>query len=209
MKKIILVLITLIVSQAFGQADINSKMTLLEQNVQNAENNFQQFKENLNISIKNFNEATRVVNELRRLKQQVVRDTKRAENNALVFGQVKEKYNEFIAGEQAQIMKEQEAIGKLEMLLASIQENIVKRKQIIANYEIEAQKAQGEIDLWREKKREVASVMDDVTSREEGALSEREHWMGKKETYKKETQKWAGELKKTKKTFLTFSKLRD
>lgn len=209
MKKTITILSLIFTTSTFAQVDIDKKMNQLEENVKNAESNFNQFKENLDISVKNFNEATRVVNELRTLKKQAVRDSKRAEQNSLVYAQVKEKYGEFIAAEEAHILKEQEAVEKLEKLLNNVRENITKRRQIISDYEIEQQKAQSEIDNWRNKQREVASVIEDIDSREEGALSEREHWSGKKDTYLGEAKKWAGEVKQTQKTFMTFRKIRD
>jgi len=196
-------------SAAFSQVNIDKKMKLLEKNVENAQSNFNQFKENLVISVKNFNEATRVVNELRTLKKQAVRDTKRADTNSLVFGQVVGKYNEFVAGEQSSILKEQEAVKKLEALIVSIKENSEKRRGLIVAYTDEIKQSQAEIEKWRTKKREVASVIDDIGSRESGALNERKKWMGKKEVYKKETKKWAREVKNAKKTLLTFEKLRD
>jgi len=194
---------------ALAQVNIDKKMKLLEKNVENAQSNFNQFKENLVISVKNFNEATRVVNELRNLKKQAIRDTKRAETNSVVFGQVVGKYNEFVAQEQSSILKEEEAVKKLEALIVSIKENSQKRRDLITAYTDEVGKAQGEIEKWRTKKREVASVIDDIGSRESGALEERKKWMSKKEVYKKETQKWSREVKNAKKTLLTFEKLRD
>ena len=196
-------------SSAFSQVDIDKKMKLLEKNVANAQSNYNQFKENLVISVKNFNEATRVVNELRNLKKQAVRDTKRSENNAVVIGQVISKYDEYKAQEQANILKEEEAATRLEALIVSIRENIEKRKGLIASYTDEIKNANSEIEKWRVKKREVAAVIEDIGSRESGALDERKKWMGKKEVYKKETKKWSRETKSAKKTLLTFEKLRD
>ena len=196
-------------SSAFTQVDIDKKMKLLEKNVENAQSNFNQFKENLVISVKNFNEATRVVNELRALKKQAVRDTKRAESNSLVLGQVIGKYTEYVAQEESNILKEQEAVKKLETLILSIKENSQKRRGLITSYTGEIEKTQAEIEKWRVKKREVASVIDDIGGRESGALDERKKWMGKKEVYKKETKKWSRESKNAKKTLLTFEKLRD
>lgn len=196
-------------SFAFAQVDIDKKMTLLEKNVENAESNFKQFKENLVISVKNFNEATRVVNELRTLKKQAVRDTKRSDTNSLVFGQVVGKYNEYVAQEQSNILKEEEAVKKLEALIVSIKENTDKRRNLITAYTDEINKSQDEIEKWRTKKREVASVIEDIDGRESGALGERKKWMDKKEVYKQETKKWAREVKSAKKTLLTFEKLRD
>lgn len=194
---------------ALAQVDIDKKMGLLAKNVANAESNFKQFKDNLKISVQNFNEATRVVNELRGLKKQAVRDTKRSATNAAVFGQVVGKYNEYMAQEQSNILKEEAAIKKLETLILSIKENTQKRKGLIQAYTDEIEKAQGEVGKWEEKKREVASVIDDIGLRESGALNERKKWMEKKEVYKKETKKWAVEVKNAKKTLLTFEKLRD
>jgi len=196
-------------SSAFAQVDIDKKMKLLEKNVENAQSNFNQFKENLVISVKNFNEATRVVNELRALKKQAVRDTKRAESNSLVLGQVIGKYTEYVAQEESNILKEQEAVKKLETLILSIKENSQKRRGLITAYTGEIEKTQSEIEKWRVKKREVASVIDDIGGRESGALDERKKWMDKKEVYKKETKKWSRESKNAKKTLLTFEKLRD
>lgn len=210
MSKILLVVLsTVCVGTAYGQVDIDRKMGLLQKNVNNAESNFKQFKENLTISVKNFNEATRVVNELRNLKKQALRDTKRSETNAVVFGKVIEKYNEFNAQEQASILKEEEAVAKLETLIASIKENTQKRRDLILSYGQEIQKADAEIEKWNMKKREVASVIEDIGSREEGALNERKKWMEKKEVYKKETKKWAKEVGTAKKVLLTFEKIRD
>ncbi len=210
MGKVITILLALCVSStAYSQVDIDKKMNLLAENVQNAENNFKQFKDNLNISVKNFNEATRVVNELRKLKKQALRDTKRSETNALVYGQVMGKYNEFIAAEESNILKEEEAVRKLEQLVQNIRNNTEQRRQLIASYEVEIQKAEAEVGVWREKKREVAAVIEDIGDREGGALEERSKWMDKKEVYKKETRKWSRELKGAKKTLLTFEKIRD
>ncbi len=210
MGKVITILLALCVSStAYSQVDIDKKMNLLAENVQNAENNFKQFKDNLNISVKNFNEATRVVNELRKLKKQALRDTKRSETNALVYGQVMGKYNEFIAAEESNILKEEEAVRKLEQLVQNIKNNTEQRRQLIASYEVEIQKAEAEVGVWREKKREVAAVIEDIGDREGGALEERSKWMDKKEVYKKETRKWSRELKGAKKTLLTFEKIRD
>lgn len=209
MTKAIIFLIAMCASTAFAQVDINKKMNLLAENVKNAESNFSQFRDNLNISVKNFNEATRVVNELRKLKKQALRDTKRSETNSLVFGQVMGKYNDFIASEQSNILKEEEAVGKLEALIQKIKANTEQRKQLISSYNVEIQKAEAEMGVWKEKKREVASVIDDIGSREAGALDERKKWMAKKEVYKKETKKWSKELKGAKKTLLTFEKIRD
>lgn len=210
MGKIATILLTVCLSStAYSQVDIDRKMNLLTENVQNAENNFRQFKDNLNISVKNFNEATRVVNELRKLKKQALRDTKRSETNSLVYGQVMGKYNEFIAAEESNILKEEEAVGKLERLVQNIRNNTEKRKQLIASYSVEIQKAEAEVGVWREKKREVAAVIEDIGAREGGALEERGKWMDKKEVYKKETRKWSRELRGAKKTLLTFEKIRD
>ncbi|MGH1467667.1 MAG: hypothetical protein ACRBBP_02155 [Bdellovibrionales bacterium] len=210
MGKLITILLALCLSNtAYSQVDIDRKMSLLAENVQNAESNFKQFKDNLNISVKNFNEATRVVNELRKLKKQALRDTKRAETNAMVYGQVMGKYNEFIAAEESNILKEEEAIRKLEQLVQNIRKNTDKRKELIASYNVEIQKAESEVGVWREKKREVAAVIEDIGDREGGALEERGKWMDKKEVYKKETRKWSRELKGAKKTLLTFEKIRD
>lgn len=208
-KAIIVLLISVFTSAAYAQVDINKKMSLLDKNVKNAESNFNQFKDNLNISVKNFNEATRVVNELRKLKKQALRDTKRSETNALVFGQVMGKYSEFIAAEQASILKEEEAVRKLEQLVENIKGNTLKRRGLIEGYNTEITKAETEVEVWREKKREVASVISDIGEREGGALEERGKWMDKKEVYKKETRKWAKELRSSKKTLLTFEKIRD
>jgi len=125
-------------SSAFTQVDIDKKMKLLEKNVENAQSNFNQFKENLVISVKNFNEATRVVNELRALKKQAVRDTKRAESNSLVLGQVIGKYTEYVAQEESNILKEQEAVKKLETLILSIKENspLDERKKWMGKKEV-------------------------------------------------------------------------
>ncbi len=202
-------LFTMVPGLVFSQVDIDKKMSLLDQNVKNAQSNFNQFRDNLNISVKNFNEATRVVNELRKLKKQALRDTKRAESNSAVYGQVISKYNEFIAGEQSSILKEEEAVVKLETLIQNIKSNSEARRALIASYEEEIQKADAEMNLWKEKKREVSSVIEDIGDREEGALEERQKWMGKKEVYKKETKKWSKELKNAKKTLLTFEKIRD
>ncbi len=208
-KAIVILLVSVFTSATYAQVDINRKMSLLDENVKNAESNFNQFKDNLNISVKNFNEATRVVNELRKLKKQAIRDTKRSEKNALVYGQVMGKYNDFIASEHASILKEEEAVQKLEALVQNIKANTDQRRALIETYNVEIGKAETEIGVWRQKKREVASVIDDIGSRESGALAERGKWMDKKEVYKKETRKWAQEVRKSKKTLLTFEKIRD
>jgi thymidylate synthase len=181
MKKAVILFIATLTTTAFAQVDIDKKMNLLEKNVENAESNFNQFRDNLNISVKNFNEATRVVNELRKLKKQALRDTKRSETNALVYGQVIGKYNEFIASEQSNILKEEEAVTKLENLIQNIKKNTDERRGLISSYNVEIQKAEAEVGVWREKKREVASVIGDIGDREVGALDERKKWMGKKE----------------------------
>lgn len=209
MKKTIILFIAMFATTAFAQVDIDKKMSLLEENVKNAESNFNQFRDNLNISVKNFNEATRVVNELRKFKKQALRDTKRAETNTLVYGQVIGKYNQFIASEQSNILKEGEAITKLESLIENIKINTQKRRELISSYTVEIQKAETEVGVWKEKKREVASVIEDIGEREAGSLDERKKWMGKKEVYKKETKKWSRELKGANKTLLTFEKIRD
>lgn len=208
-KVIVMMLVSLFVGVAYAQVDINRKMNLLDENVKNAESNFNQFKDNLNISVKNFNEATRVVNELRALKKQAIRDSKRSEKNALVYGQVMGKYNDFIAAEHASILKEEEAVKKLEALVQKIKANTDQRRALIEGYNVEIGKAEIEMGVWRQKKRDVASVIDDIGSREGGALEERGKWMDKKEVYKKETKKWAAEVRKSKKTLLTFEKIRD
>jgi chromosome segregation ATPase len=150
-----------------------------------------------------------VVNELRNLKKQALRDTKRSEKNAVIFGKVIDKYDEFKAQEQANILKEEEAVKKLETLISSIRENTQARRDLIASYEQEIEKADSEVEKWKAKRREVASVIEDIGSREEGALGERQKWMEKKEVYKKETKKWAKETGSAKKVLLTFEKIRD
>ncbi len=210
MKKITILLFTVFfASDAYSQADINRKMNLLDQNVKNSGNNFNQFKDNFNISVKNFNEATRVINELRSLKKQALRDTKRAKLNSLVYGQVIGKYNEFIAAEEANILKEEEAIKKLEKLVESIKANTHKRRELIVTYSAEIKNAEAEAGVWKGKQREVTSVIKDIDEREDEALEERSKWMEKKEIYKKETGKWSKEFQKAKKTLLTFEKIRD
>ncbi len=210
MKKIIIFVVTVFfASNGYSKADIDGKMSLLNKNVKNAENNFNQFKSNFKISVKNFNETTRVINELRGLKKQALRDTKRANLNSLVYKKVIGKYNEFIAGEESNILKEEEAVKKLEEIIQGIRDNTNERKKFIASYNVEIQKAEAEVSAWKEKQRAVASVIEDIDHRQDEALQERSKWMEKKEIYKKETKKWSSELKGVRKTLLTFEKIRD
>lgn len=206
--RIILILSVFLSFRAFAQVNIDYKMKLLEENVQNSQSNFDKYKENLKISVKNFNEATRIVNELRGLKKQAVRDSKRSKSNALVFGQVIDKYTDFVAKEQANILKEEEAVRKLEQLILSVKENTNKRRNLIASYNEQVELARAEITKWRQKDEDVKMVMKDISEREVGALEERKLWGEKKETYRTETKKWAKEAGRAKRTLATFERLR-
>lgn len=199
----------MIYTVANAQVDIDYKVDLLQKNVENAQSNFDRFKENLTTSVKNFNEATRTVNELRNLKKQAIKDKKRSDSNALTYASVLEKYNEFIAQEQANILKETDAVQKLEALVLRIKENTAQRQNLIVGYNAEIEKMRAEIENWRQKEREVAAVIEDIGSREVGALEERKLWEEKKETYRSEAKKWASELKTAEKTYSIFKNLRD
>jgi len=200
--------ILFIFTSAQAKVDIDYKLDLLDKNVKNAEENFERFKENLAISVKNFNEATRTVNELRNLKKQAIMDKKRSNANTLTYASVMEKYNEFIAQEQSNILKEVEAVTKIEELLAKVRLNTEKRKELILNYNKEIELTQQEIENWRTKEREVASVIQDIDKREVGALEERKVWDDKKQAYKSEAKKWSQEVKEAKKTYSVFTNLR-
>ena len=207
--KYLVILIALVgVATAQAKVDIDYKLELLEKNVKNSEANFEKFKENLAISVKNFNEATRTVNELRNLKKQAILDKKRSNANSLTYASVMDKYNEFIAQEQANILKEVEAAKKLEELLAKVRQNTEKRKGLIASYNKEIQLTKQEIENWRTKEREVASVIQDIDKREVGALEERKVWDDKKEAYKTEAKKWSKEVNDAKRTYSVFTNLR-
>ena len=209
MKTKVILAISLIGSMATAQVDIDYKVDLLQKNVENAQSNFDRFKENLTTSVKNFNEATRTVNELRNLKKQAIKDKKRSDSNALTYASVLEKYNEFVAQEQANILKESDAVQKLEALILKVKENTAKRQNLIVSYNAEVEKMRSEIENWRQKEREVSSVIEDIESREVGALEERLLWEEKKETYRGEAKKWASELKTAEKTYSIFKNLRD
>lgn len=208
MKCFLISLTLILASAAQAKVDIDYKIELLEKNVKNSEANFERFKENLSISIKNFNEATRTVNELRKLKKQAILDKKRSNSNLLTYASVMDKYNEFIAQEQANILKEEEAAKKVEDLLAKIRQNTEKRKELIENYNKEIELTKQEIENWRTKEREVASVIQDIDNREVGALEERKTWEEKKESYKAEAKKWSEEVKEAKKTYSVYVNLR-
>jgi len=208
MKRILLAITILFTSTAFAQVDIDYKLELLEKNVENAQSNFDRFKENLSTSVKNFNEATKTVNDLRNLKKQAIKDKKRSNSNALTYASALDKYNEFIAQEQANILKEQDAVKKLEALVLKVKENTKKREGLIAGYNSEVEVMRTEIENWRQKERDIASVVDDIDSREVGALEERKLWEEKKETYRGEAKKWSTELKDAEKTFSIFENLR-
>lgn len=208
MKTIAIIIISLLTVPVFAQVDINKKMDLLKLNVDNSTHNFNEYKANFEISVKNFNESTRVVNELRKLKIKALKDGKRAEANARVYGQVIEKYDQFIKSEEAEIAKENQAVLRLQELIAKIQQNSVKRQAFIANYQDEISKSKAEIESWKEKKRQVASVITEIDTREAASLDERKKWQEKKGTYRKETEKWAKERRKTQNTYNTFAKLR-
>lgn len=208
MKYLVTVITLIGLSAANAKVDIDYKLELLDKNVKNSEANFEKFKENLSISVKNFNEATRTVNELRNLKKQAILDKKRSNSNSLTYASVMDKYNEFIAQEQANILKEVEAAKKLEELLAKVRQNTEKRKELIANYNKEIQLTKQEIENWRTKEREVASVIQDIDKREVGALEERKIWEEKKEAYKSEAKKWANEVKGARRTYSVFTNLR-
>ncbi len=208
MKTITILLTSLFSVSVFAQANIEQKMGLLKQNVDNSTHNFSEYKSNFEISVKNFNESTRVVNELRKLKIKALKDGKRADANARVYGQVIEKYKLFIKSEEAEIDKENKAVARLQELIEKIQLNSVKRQAFIANYNDEIEKSKAEIENWREKKRQVASVLTEIDTREAASLDERKKWQEKKGVYRKETEKWAKEKRKTQKTYNTFAKLR-
>lgn len=191
-----------------AQVNIDSKMDLLRQNVQNASHNFTEYKANLEISVKNFNEATRAVNELRKLKIKALKDGKKAEANAKVFQKVIEKYNVFIQREEAEIARESKALAQLEKLIGAIRANTDQRRAFIANYQEEIKKSEGEIIGWTQKKEDVKGVISEIDVRERASLAERQKWEEKKNTYRKETEKWAKEKGSANRTLATFSRLR-
>ena len=209
MRTLIIANLIFFCSLANAQVDIDYKVDLLQKNVENAQSNFDRFKENLTTSVRNFNEATKTVNDLRNLKKQAIKDKKRSNSNALTYASVLEKYNEFIAAEQANILKETDAVQKLEALIVRIKENTAQRQGLILGYNEEINKMRAEIESWRQKEREVAAVIEDIDSREVGALEERKLWEEKKETYRGEAKKWATELKDAQKTYSIFKNLRE
>ncbi len=209
MKTIMLIVLSLFCFSANAQVDINYKMGLLEKNVKNSRSNFEKYKQNLSVSVGNFNEATRVVNELRSLKKQAIQDKKRSESNAATYSSVLNKYNEIIAAEQANMIKEREAVQKLESLIASVKKNTAKRESLVQGYGQEIESIKGEIDVWKQKERDVAAVIDEIGTRESGAIKERLVWQKKKDAYKGEAKKWSAELKGSEKTFSIFKNLRE
>lgn len=208
MKALLVTLISLFCSVSFAQVDIDYKLELLEKNVQNAQSNFDKFKANLTTSVRNFNEATKTVNDLRNLKKQAIKDKKRSNSNSLTYASALDKYNEFIAQEQANILKEKDAVQKLEALILKVKENTQKREGLVLGYNAEIEKMRAEIENWRQKERDIAAVIGDIESREVGALEERKLWEEKKETYRGEAKKWSSELKGAEKTYSIFQNLR-
>lgn len=209
MKKTILTISLFVLPLvAKAQVNIDQKMQLMKTNVEHADYNLEQNKNNMNISADNVKELTRVLGELTKLKSDGDRDMKSAAENLKVLSDTKVRYEGYIKEEREFIANEEKNIQKVKALMDQITENIAQRRKNIDSYQKFLNSVDGKLADWENKRRTVASTLEMVDQKTKVADQERKVWLEKTKLYKDEAGKWAKQKKVSEVNLDMFNKMR-
>jgi uncharacterized phage infection (PIP) family protein YhgE len=193
---------------AFAQVDIEQKMNVMKENVDNSTHNFDRNKENMDTSAENVKELSRVLNDLSKYKLQGEKDLKVANDNIVELAKAKQTYEGFIKEEADFISLEQQNIEKLKDLTRKVLTNIDQRKKNILAYQNFVEKVDLKLKEWDVNQRKVASTLEMIDSKNQTTTNERNIWLDKTKLYKDEASNWAKQKKISEVNYDMFSKMR-
>ncbi len=192
-----------------AKTDVAGSVQLLKTNEENAKVNMKQYEENVDISSKNIAEVTAAIKQLREQKSQLTANSQNLDKNRAVLDQMKKKLEDYSATESALIKKEDGQIAELKATLEKLEANKVQRTENVATYQQKIADVEKEKADWSSQKQAFVQIQKEIDSKEAKAMTEREKWIGKRQGYRLESDKWKKEYDVAQQNRAKFEKLKN
>jgi hypothetical protein len=192
---------------AFAKTDVKGAMKRLQENETNAKDNLKQYETNKDISHKNAEEVTKAVKELRAQRKALTDNSQNLEKNRAILDAMKKKIAGFKTHEQELLKTEEAQKAQLQALIDKLEKNRLQREQNIASYDAKIQEIENEKNNWDQQRAEMASIQQEIDTKEKIALAERQKWIEKYKGYTEEAKKWDRQAASAEETRVKFEQL--
>lgn len=210
MRTLKLAILALILApSAYGRTDVEGGLEQLRENTVNSKANYEQYKDNMEISSNNVVETTKAIKELRDQRKQLTLNQSNIEKNKAALDKMRVKLVGHKAAEQEKMKTEAAQIAEVRALLEKLETNKRQREMNLAAYEAKIQEIDKEKSEWDSQRKVASELTKDIDQKEREVLAEREKWIEKKKGYRSEAVKWHKQAQTAEQTETKFKKLAD
>ena len=208
-KLLALSLVVAIVPPVYGRTDVEAGLEQLQENAVNSKSNYEQYKDNMEISSGNVVETTKAIKELRDQRKQLTMNQSNIVKNKMALDKMKQKLAGHKAAEQERMKTEDAQITEVRAVLEKLEANKRQREMNLAAYEAKIQEIEKEKLEWDSQRKVAGELTKDLDTKEKEVLTEREKWIEKKKGYRSEAMKWYKQAQSAEQTQAKFKKLND
>ncbi len=203
------VLVFLLAQTAQGRTDVQAGLEQLQENATNSKSNYDQYKENMEISSGNVVETTQAIKDLRDQRKQLTMNQSNIEKNKMALDKMKAKLVGHKTTEAEKLKKEEAQIAEVRVVLDKLEANKRQREMNLAAYESKIQEIDKEKTEWDSQRKAAGELTKDLSTKETEVLAEREKWIEKKKGYRGEAMKWYKQAQNAEQTQAKFKKIKD
>lgn len=194
-------------TSVIAQTTAKDGLATIEANLNNSKENLSQYEKNLQIVDANLGEITKAKEAIAAQKNQVSKQTTENQKGLQkIAGQQKE-IDKIIQEEANRKQQEEAKIKELELMIAKLRENISKRDQNLADYQLQKQQLVEENKIWLSRSKELNEQAATVAARQKEVSATENDWKNKRKGYEGEIGRWKKEIDRQEKLNATYKKL--
>ena len=202
-----LVILLMAPASVHAQNTAKEGLATIEMNLNNSKENLSQYEKNLQIVDSNLAEVAKAKDAISAQKNQVSKQTTENKKGLQkIAGQQKE-IDKIIQEEANRKQQEEAKIKELELMIAKLRENISKRDQNLADYQLQKQQLVEENKIWLSRSKELNEQASTVAARQKEVSTTENDWKNKRKGYEGEISRWKKEIERQEKLNATYKKL--
>ncbi|MES2964249.1 MAG: hypothetical protein V4760_10190 [Bdellovibrionota bacterium] len=209
MMKTLVIAIAMVATQAQARTDVTGKVQQLKDNKEASKQNLGQYEDNLRTVNTNISEVEKALKLLKKQRESLVKQQSDTAKGKLTVDASKKQIEGFMKAEQTKLDTELKQIEQLRQVLATLEANVEKRQQNIAQYQEKKSKVDGELGAWSERNQSIVELEQAIKAKEDQARNDQKRLAEKKATYEAETSKWKKQVRVSERQYENFAGLKD
>jgi hypothetical protein len=208
MKYLMVLSVLLYTCATQAKTDTKAAVEQLKINAENSDANYKQYQDNMDIVNNNVVEAQKAINELEKLKKQLVLNTKNVGKNKMGLEKMEKDILLLKAKENERILAEDKQIAQTKALLEKLEANKKKREENQIAYDKMVEQVKLENAQWDEQVKQMDELLAQIDAKTNKANAEKQTWVNKRKDYEEEATKWKKESLEARESYNKLQKVK-